>query len=95
MPINDLFTRLRRAMAFKVARASCSRWGRQLQFARQADDGRDGLVDQLIQTRDAKRVEHGGDFRSARADVAADEFVLLFQGGQGLAVRHGCSWRED
>ena len=64
---------------------------RQRQVGRQANGGRNGLVDQLFQAVGADGGQHGGHFRSARADVAADELVVLFQFGERLIERHGLS----
>ena len=64
--------------------------GRQRQISRQADGGRDGLVDQLVEAGGTDGGQHLGHFSGAGADVTFDELVVLLQGAQGQGLHVDC-----
>ena len=45
-------------------------------------------IDQRIQTEDIKRIQHGAYFIGVGADMAGDEFIAVFEGGEGQACVH-------
>jgi hypothetical protein len=72
-------------MAFSAASAACSGiGGGQVERALQADGRRHRLADQRAQRIGADRGQHAGDGVFVGADVAADEFVAVFEFGQGV-----------
>ena len=54
----------------------------------QTDGWRHGFIDQRIQTEDIKRIQHGAYFIGVGADMAGDEFIAVFEGGEGQACVH-------
>ncbi len=93
MPISDFFAAFRAASARSSAMTPSSSVGAgRVERTREADAARHRLRRELLERGDAERVQHGGDVRFLRPDMAADEGIAAFEFGElGERVHHSVS----